>query len=239
MTLIIVVHSNVLMMSPLPNVRQAYSLVMQEETQRGMSSESIEIFSTAATVQSHPINFSNKLKNKYCEHCNREGHTIENCRTLKFHCNYCDKKGHTEDRCKFKNGTWASNKSNNQNGQQPSRRGQGNLHNTFPSANAMDSSQTSHGIHTQENNSSSHGLFTSQLQQIAHTLSMITQTNATGNVGAYANAAGSYLFPNISINSVFSKPWILDTGATDHIASDSTLFTKIETPSIPIVNLPH
>ncbi|XP_016443550.1 uncharacterized protein LOC107768899 [Nicotiana tabacum] len=31
-----VVRSNVLMMSPLPNVRQAYSLVIQEETQRGL-----------------------------------------------------------------------------------------------------------------------------------------------------------------------------------------------------------
>lgn len=33
------VRSNILMMSPLPNVRQAYSLVIQEETQRQMSSE--------------------------------------------------------------------------------------------------------------------------------------------------------------------------------------------------------
>lgn len=36
-----VVILNVLILSPLPNVRQAYSLVIQEETQRGMASEQV------------------------------------------------------------------------------------------------------------------------------------------------------------------------------------------------------
>jgi len=109
------VCSNILMMSPLPNVRQAYSLVIQEETQRQMSSETTKNFSIAAAIHSHPTNFSNKLvKGKHCKHCKREGHTIDNCRTLKFHCNFCNKKGHTEDRCRFKTGSWGSNNIGNQ-----------------------------------------------------------------------------------------------------------------------------
>ncbi|KAK3026447.1 hypothetical protein RJ639_041857 [Escallonia herrerae] len=104
-----VVRTNSLMISPLPNVQHAYSLVIQEETQRQMTLESTENFSIAAAIQRHGNNFSNKSKDKHCEHCNREGHTIESCRTLKFHCKYCDRKGHIEDRCKFKNGTWVSN----------------------------------------------------------------------------------------------------------------------------------
>ncbi|PON71918.1 hypothetical protein TorRG33x02_253390 [Trema orientale] len=47
-----VVRSNILMMSPLPNVRQAYSLVFQDETQRQMTSESTENFSIAVAIQS-------------------------------------------------------------------------------------------------------------------------------------------------------------------------------------------
>jgi len=39
------------MMSPLPNVRQAYSLVIQEETQRGMATEQVEVFSISAACQ--------------------------------------------------------------------------------------------------------------------------------------------------------------------------------------------
>ncbi|KAK2992949.1 hypothetical protein RJ640_002288 [Escallonia rubra] len=186
-----VVRTNILMMSPLPNVRQAYSLVIQEETQRQMTPESTENFSIAAAIQRRGNNFSNKSKDKHCEHCNREGHTIESCRTLKFHCKYCDRKGHTEDRCKFKNGTWVSNNTG----------GQGNRHNTsqqrqrgfqgnaFHVANTTDSSQSTHGVHSQDTNSSL-GLSTDQLQQLAHALSMMTQNQKSpGNSDAYTNAA--------------------------------------------------
>lgn len=67
---------------------------------------------------------------------------------------------------------------------------------------------------------------------------MISSNNTSGNNDAHANAAGLSLFPNASINSIFTKPWILDSRATDHITFDSTLFTQTESPSIPVVNLP-
>lgn len=111
------VRSNILMISPLPKVRQAYSLVIQDEMQREVTSETTENFSIVAAVQNHLNNSSNKLKDKYCDHCHRDGHTIENCRTLKFYCKHCDKRGHTEDRCKYKNGTWTSNMMGNRQGQ--------------------------------------------------------------------------------------------------------------------------
>ena len=44
------VISNILMMTQLPNVRQAYSLHVQEEMQRHVSSESNENFSIATAV---------------------------------------------------------------------------------------------------------------------------------------------------------------------------------------------
>ncbi|KAK3028810.1 hypothetical protein RJ639_038637 [Escallonia herrerae] len=190
-----IVRTNILMMSPLPNVRQAYSLVIQEETQRQMTPESTENFSIAAAIQRRGNNFSNKSKDKHCEHCNREGHTIESCRTLKFHCKYCDRKGHTEDRCKFKNGIWVSNNTGGQGNrhntsQQRQRGSQGNAFNSFHVANTTDSSQSTHGVHSQDTNSSP-GLSTDQLQQLAHALSMMTHNQKSpGNSDAYANAAG-------------------------------------------------
>ncbi|KAK3002667.1 hypothetical protein RJ639_019973 [Escallonia herrerae] len=190
-----IVRTNILMMSPLPNVRQAYSLVIQEETQRQITPESTEIFSIAAAIQRRGNNFSNKSKDKHCEHCNREGHTIESCRTLKFHCKYCDRKGHTEDRCKFKNGIWVSNNTGGQGNrhntsQQRQRGSQGNAFNSFHVANTTDSSQSTHGVHSQDTNSSPE-LSTDQLQQLAHALSMMTQNQKSpGNSDAYANAAG-------------------------------------------------
>jgi len=175
-----VVRSNILMMSPLPNVRQAYSLVIQEETQRQMTSESTESFSIAAAVQRRTNSFFNKSKDKHCEHCNREGHTIENCRTLKFHCKHCNRKGHTEDRCKFKNGTWSPNNSGSQNNRQQ-RGSQGNPSHV---ANVIDTHQSKNEIHSQDSNGS-HGFSADQLQQIAQAVSLFTQkNNSAGNSDA-------------------------------------------------------
>jgi len=78
-------------MNPLPNVRQAYSLIVQEETQQQMNSYSGKNFSIAASVQGRFANWK-QSKGKICEHCNKPGHTIDECRTLKFHCTYYDKR---------------------------------------------------------------------------------------------------------------------------------------------------
>ncbi|KAK3034139.1 hypothetical protein RJ639_033482 [Escallonia herrerae] len=102
---------------------------------------------------------------------------------------------HTEDRCKFKNGTWVSNNTRGQGNrhntsQQQQRGSQGNAINSFHVANTTYSSQSTHGVHSQDTNSSP-GLSTDQLQQLAHALSMMTQNQKSpGNSDAYANAAG-------------------------------------------------
>ena len=44
------VRSNILMMTPLPNVRQAYSLLVQEEMQRQVTSEPTKNFSITSAV---------------------------------------------------------------------------------------------------------------------------------------------------------------------------------------------
>jgi len=46
-----IIRSNILIMNPLPNVRQANFLIVQEETQQLMNSDPGENFSIAASVQ--------------------------------------------------------------------------------------------------------------------------------------------------------------------------------------------
>jgi len=250
------VRSNILMVSPLPNVRQAYSLVIQDETQRQVTSAStgsIDNFSIAAAIHSRSNNMLNDSTNKHCEHCDRNGHTIKEYRTLKFRCNYCDRRGHTEDRCKFKNGTWVPNNTgtqasrHNQSKQQrQGSKGNTNPRGSFPAAHAVDIAPVhrgqSHGFSAPSQLASQSNLLNEisaeQLQQLAQAVSMISSTHSSDNSNAYANAAGLASFFNPSINSVFTKPWILDSGATDHITYDSIIFTKAESSQIPIVNLP-
>ena len=53
----------------------------------------------------------------------------------------------------------------------------------------------------------------------------------------FINTAGLFAH-NSSINSAFTKLWILDSGSINHIASDSQFFTHTSSSFIPNVNLP-
>ncbi|KAG0472056.1 hypothetical protein HPP92_016602 [Vanilla planifolia] len=70
------------------------------DTQRQLSSKLTENFTIAANVQSKASGIKNT---KTCDHCHHSGHTIEECRTLKYYCKFYEKSGHTEDRCRRKN----------------------------------------------------------------------------------------------------------------------------------------
>ncbi|KAL5763422.1 hypothetical protein ACOSP7_019686 [Xanthoceras sorbifolium] len=160
-----VVRSNILMITPLPNVRQAYSLVNQEEMQRQVTSETTENFSIVAAIQNHSNNFSNKSKNKYCEHCNREGYTIENCRTLN------NRQGQPQQHGFRKNHFPTTNATNSSQ----------STHEVYP----RDISNTS-----QVSNLDNvlHGFSTEQLQQLSRALSMMSSNHGAGNKNTYANA---------------------------------------------------
>ena len=212
-------------MNPLPNVRQAYSLIVQEKTQQQMNSDPGENFSIVASVPGRSANWK-QSKGKTCELCNKPGHTIDECHTLKFHCIYCDKRGHTEDRCRIKNGTWNSN---GRHGQQ--QRIKNNPKSSHSSAtNMVDSSSLPHD----SNESDIQGFTVEQIHQLAK---VVYSLNNNGKSEAFINATGLFVH-NSSINSAFTKAWILDNGATDHIASDSQFFTHTSSSFISNVNLP-
>ncbi|XP_068331494.1 uncharacterized protein [Pyrus communis] len=232
------VRTSILMMTPLPNIHQAYSFVSNHEQQRQLKSKQrqklpSDNFSLAAVVQTH--------SDQHYDHYNREGHTIDNCNTLKYHCNFCDKRGHTEDRCKIKNGTWVPNP-NGGHGNKNGRKQRGTSSSPLHAAHAAETTLGPQGASvpqptyppTSTNTNPLSALSADQIQQLTHALSLLS----SGNGNIYANAAGSNSFSVTSINYVFTKPWILDSGATDDIVSDSTLCTTTKPPSIPVVNLP-
>ncbi|KAF7143506.1 hypothetical protein RHSIM_Rhsim05G0070200 [Rhododendron simsii] len=106
------VRGHILLMNPLPSVRKAYSLIVQEEKQREIGSSSTENFSLAAAVQkykgsnsshpetqnmsgdhssfNHPSRFRNQNRSGdsssssdlHCTYCNRDRHTIKTCYKL-------------------------------------------------------------------------------------------------------------------------------------------------------------
>lgn len=217
------VRSNILMMTPLPNVRQAYSLVIQEETQSRMASESTDNFSIAAAVD----NKSSSKNGKSCDHCHRSGHTIDECRSLKYHCTFCGRDGHTEDRCRQKNGTGSSNSR-----QKGSRN---NGRNNKPAVNMAEG----FGDANSDPSNILQNFSAETIQQFAQALSAFNQNRQTGNNDVFANAAGSTSAFDVHANSIYLNSWVLDSGATDHITSNLSILTHVHSPHSHTVNLPN
>ena len=88
------VRGNLLMMKPLPSLGQTYSLLTQEERQRQVKSATHFLSDTASsfsagTQKSAPqTQFSQKRfegrksSSYFCDHCKKQGHTIDKCYKL-------------------------------------------------------------------------------------------------------------------------------------------------------------
>ncbi|KAH0692446.1 hypothetical protein KY285_019543 [Solanum tuberosum] len=93
-----VIRGSILMMNPLPNMAQAFSLLVQDEHQREIKpSNHFNVESTALHIgsgnpsQSYRTNFSSNhtrngsqipYKDRFCTYCRRTGHLMEKCYQL-------------------------------------------------------------------------------------------------------------------------------------------------------------
>lgn len=81
------VRGQILLMDPLPSVNRAYSLVLQEERQREVSSNRSSPLDVAALTVKRNLNANKnagkkkngKSERPKCDHCGWEGHTIDKC----------------------------------------------------------------------------------------------------------------------------------------------------------------
>ncbi|KAG5556472.1 hypothetical protein RHGRI_006920 [Rhododendron griersonianum] len=208
------IRGHILLMNPLPTVRKAYSLIIQEEKQRELSNGVAEIFSMAATTQS-------RLNN---------GHTEEFCRKLHGNNSF----GNEGKRDSHKSTRGLDSRKGQRSNFSPSGRDNTS---SQPTAHAAQSSLQDQSTHSNVSDQNIlNGLTPDQFQQLAAAISMVKSQSSTH---AHGNAAGRSSFEIPSINSNHSQPWILDSGATDHITPYSSFFTKSQSSSLPIVNLPN
>lgn len=87
------IWGNILMMSPLPSISQAYSLLIQEEHQRKVHAISQFLQESASLNANSQRSFDNSQSQQVsqqapsrssvvCSHCNKTGHPIERCYRL-------------------------------------------------------------------------------------------------------------------------------------------------------------
>lgn len=218
------IRSQILLITPLPSLAKVYSLLLQEESQRHLQNTfqpSIE--SLAMSVKSHSENLGLLAKT----HFNKD--------RKRLRCTKCGFPGHTIDKCYQIIGyppNWKGPK-----GSRP-----------FPtnsSAHAVVSDIVPH-VSTCESNEA---LFTEFLafkksKEFQHSVPSLSagQFVVPNHMAATSCSAPVGIVSHISCSvqsNVFKNVWILDTGATDHMICDISLFTSNVQSISTKINLPN
>ncbi|KAL5767159.1 hypothetical protein ACOSQ2_013942 [Xanthoceras sorbifolium] len=240
------IRGQILLMQPLPSVRQAYSSVSQEEKQRHLSSTHAATDSGGSAAMAVRSNHSNKstplagtgrFDRPYSSHDFRSqekppdnfngGRRIDHEKKRsgygngrgRPHCTHCGELGHWVQTCYELHGYPAGHPKAKYNTGGPKRFN----HNNRPAANHVSECLP------KEDNNQVVGISEAQLKQL---LSLLDNKNEGS--GSQANAVTK---PGLS--KITSHNWIIDSGATDHISTSSKLFFRTDQNcSLPPVLLP-
>ncbi|KAI9194591.1 hypothetical protein LWI28_007414 [Acer negundo] len=229
------IRGQILLMSPLPSVRQAYSSVTQEEKQRLLSSTHAADDSNgtaAMAVRGNNSRFFSSAGKRKFDNFRWQDKSPENFsggrrpdqdrkRTGigrgRPHCTHCGELGHWVQTCYELHGYPAGH---------PKAKftGSKRFHpNTRPAANHV-----SYCL-SKEDSSPVVGISEAQLKQL---LSLLDTKNEGSTSQAHAVSK-----PGLS--KIASRSWIIDSGATDHISSSPKLFFRTKNNcSLPPVLLP-
>ncbi|XP_075074520.1 uncharacterized protein LOC142162108 [Nicotiana tabacum] len=213
------VRSNILMLTPLPSVNQAYSLLIQDEKQREIH------------VAQYPVEtafLEGNQQTHFQKYANGEGKFKANLEGKKSNlmCNYCKKPGHSVDKCYRIIGfpsTFKFTKSRKYHGGTHSNATIMHEENTALSANTM-VENTAGKVITQEQFSQLYQL----LQQVK-----IQQGEQSSDANASANCVGKTInAPNLYCLACFpymnSTSWIIDSGASEHMTFDHSVLFNIK-----------
>jgi hypothetical protein len=171
----------------------------------------------------------------HCTYCNQDHHIVNHCYKLhgyppghKLYRGGSNPHGHANTRSTSHNGSRNKWRTSSPYAHQVQ---------TTPATAAAQTEQSSSHVDpsTQNLKNILDGLSEDQCKQLAAALVHLSNPTSK-NTDVFANAAG---LPNsLPANSILPHSWILDSGATDHISSDSSLFIHYNTSRMPCVNLP-
>ncbi|KAK0607454.1 hypothetical protein LWI29_015338 [Acer saccharum] len=249
------IRGQILLMQPLPSVRQAYSSVSQEEKQRHLSSThaATDSGSAAMAVRSNHSNKSTpsagpgRFDRPYSSHDFRSqekspdnfngGRRIDQDKKRSGYgngrgrpnCTHCGELGHWVQTCYELHGYPAGHPKAKYNTGGPKRFNHNNKPvGNFNHNNGPAANHVSE-FTSKENSNQVVGISEAQLRQL---LSLLD--NKDEGSGSHANAVTK---PGLS--KITSHNWIIDSGATDHISTSSKLFFRTDKNcSLPPVLLP-
>ena len=210
------VRDQVLGMDPLPTVNKAYSMVVKFESQReilGAMNDNSESLALLNKAQAQNLSRPRRpeVKKGHCTFCNMDGHTREGCFKLIGYPDWF--KG------KNKAGTQSFK------GSRSTRIMAAFEGNKSEEDNPLEYLDTSGKIHELTSMLSSLKQEVSQLVKGKGTLAPSTSHGSEAHFMDFAGKSTVYNTCNAHMQNVSN--WILDTGATNHMCSDSNLFTTL------------
>ncbi|XP_074304193.1 uncharacterized protein LOC141638914 [Silene latifolia] len=250
------VKTNILSMEPLPPLNKALSLLQKIERQKQIS-DAVDVLGEAnayaagvevkqpdlkkAKTDSSVDDDTEIIVPKKCTHCNKKGHSIDECFQLKT-CSYCGKKGHIQSICKW----YKQSRSFRGRGRGGYGRG-GTARGGYTGRNAnnadvmqyddylqddplMDFSSSSQ-INTAFNSDMVDGIVDSVVQRVMKSFGDRTSNNSVST----ANFAGKYRWSNAVVNCFDTHNWIVDTGASDHMTSQLSILSNIQNLAKPLI----
>lgn len=233
-----IARGNILMISPLPTIAQVYSLLLQEEKQREIQSDVHFLTNFASLYASGSRNFQNRTcydgrKPLFFNFCKRNGHTEDKC--YKKH-GYLDKSGQGDrygkfNPNKFKGKSVVAYARSWQEMEDVPSTSSGVVPGHTAEQHQQLLSMLS-GVHVSEGENNSNNMSSVNFTGITSCHTGITSCNVSINSDANCTCLSSYLTKE--------NPWILDSGASEHMTYDQTLSQSLEhLPKPHLITLPN
>lgn len=205
---------NVLMMNPLPNLSQTYSMILQEGRQRQIYSSAPLLSDPSALAAQQSRYPRSKPESSFSQ-----GESSNQRKSLLF-CNYCKKQDHSIDQCyklQYK-------RSQGDKGKRVAVVAQDNEFSAQqPHTHDLSTSVLSSGPGVTSGPQSSHNQY-DQLISLLRKVNVDAQpsSNTEAPTSSAAHLAGkTFCF----YSSKHQLSWIIDSGATDHMTSHLSFFT--------------
>ncbi|KAF7842217.1 uncharacterized protein G2W53_004515 [Senna tora] len=218
-----VVRTQILNLDPLPTVNKAFAMVVTDEAQReinmtysGVAESSNAMMVKSSQGKNDPIGFKRKdqnKKDKFCDHCNMNGHTKETC--FKIH-------GYPE---------WFKELGEKKGGKKQIA----NM--------ATKDAATPEAPSCQEDDSAAKGDLSNVVSYILKEVQRLGKARNVPGKEDQVNFANLYEFAGNTLirkpkNFTFNH-WIIDTGATTHMCSNIALMHDVQTINyLKTVHLP-